>query len=82
VLQYFSLIHNQQIALFFCEVLNFEDKVYYCKSAYGVIQFSATNYEQKVKSADNRDWILRSEFETEVETVVQGMEFNLSNCDS
>jgi hypothetical protein len=80
--QYFSLLHNAQIALFACEVLKIEGDIYHCRSAYGVVQFSAADYEQTVKSADNRNWILRSEFETEVETVVQGMEFNLSNCDS
>jgi hypothetical protein len=74
---YFSKIYNDEIVLFASEVISSEDEIYSCKAPYGVVQFNSKLHPQTVKSADDREWVLRSDFETEVETVVQGMEFTL-----
>lgn len=76
-MDYFSKVSNLNLVLFASEVLSCTDGVYTCCAAYGVVQFNSPKHPHKVKSADNREWLLRSDFETEVEQVVQRMRFTL-----
>lgn len=77
-MKYFSKIEGRSLVLFASKVLQEkEDGKYLCECAYGVVQFNDPLHVQTVKSADDQEWSLRSDFSTDVETVVQRMQFTL-----